>query len=375
MEVNTSNSFSIVVNQGNNILSLPVDCDCIQKILDYLPIKHIHAFSSVNSNANIHCNVILLQRAKKCGFDLASLDATKANRHLETLYFEVLKKKVEKLYCELIGDDKKIKESKEYIKPILDKYICYNSEKGYDFKETLKKLRYIETADLLHIFSGRLIHHPYFLNLRNFFEFETIDLKNNSLESESMENFDEQIWHAYYFSSSLEIFLKREVKINVNSSDSKKYPNETLLHLSIEKGDAAFAKYLLENKAEVDCLDWDNRTPLHIAAKSKNLELIQLLLVNGANPNIVDCLGKVPLHCVKTGGIAKLLLDNGAKTDISADDGYSPIREAKHNASRAKNRMEREDINKKYAEKYAGYKEVVKVLKDHERLIKASTTL
>lgn len=376
MEVKNSNWFSSDINQVRTpSVSLPIDCDCIQKIIDYLSNNYIHNFSSVNSNTNMNCNIILLKRAKKIGFDLTSFDAVKANRHLENLYFERLRKRVEKLYCESSGDAPYIIEYRKDLKVILDKYICYNPENGFDFKGILKKLKYIETADLLYIYSRKFIHLPYFIILKKHFEFDTIDLKNKNLENETIKDFDQQIWHAYNNNSSLEIFLKRGVIINVNSIDSDGIREETLLHLSAQKEDYAFSKYLLENHAEVNCIDFNNRSPLYFAVLSGKIELIKLFLDSGADVNLVDCQGRTPLHYVTTGVAAKLLLENGAKTDILDEDGCSPLRLAKHNARVAKRHTEEEDITHKFADEYAGYKDVIKALKEHENLIKSVATL
>lgn len=131
----------------------------------------------------------------------------------------------------------------------------------------------------------------------------------------------------------------------------------------------------MDSHAEVNCIDWNNKTPLHIASLSGKVELIKLLLDNGADINLIDCQGRAPLHYVTTGEAAKLLLDNGAKTDFLDEDGYSPLRLAKYNAGVAKCNTGEEDITNKYADEYAGYKEVVQVLKDHENLTKAAAAL
>ena len=58
----------------------------------------------------------------------------------------------------------------------------------------------------------------------------------------------------------------------------------------------ATCKILIENGAEINCLDNDNRTPLMLGSKLGNLKCIELLLSHNCEIDQVDCHGNTALH-------------------------------------------------------------------------------
>jgi ankyrin repeat protein len=91
------------------------------------------------------------------------------------------------------------------------------------------------------------------------------------------------------------------------------------------------AKYLIENKADVNLTDNNNRTPLCIAVKLRNVEIVKLLLDNGADINMADENGDTPLFISVDSfdsDTLQVLIDNGADVNCVKTDGTSPIHRA-----------------------------------------------
>ncbi|KAF3386475.1 Ankyrin repeat domain-containing protein 50 [Penicillium rolfsii] len=87
-------------------------------------------------------------------------------------------------------------------------------------------------------------------------------------------------------------------------------------------------RLLLENGAEVDCVDDDGITPLLLAAESDNPAILKLLIEKGADINKKGFRGHTPLmravvsrHEIS----ARVLLDHGADVHCVDDDGITPL--------------------------------------------------
>jgi len=79
---------------------------------------------------------------------------------------------------------------------------------------------------------------------------------------------------------------------------------------------------------DVNLLNNNGEAPLHIAVRNGLVGVIATLLQAGANPDIRNSAGETPLHL--TGGplphiAAQVLLLNGAKQNIVANDGTRPL--------------------------------------------------
>jgi ankyrin repeat protein len=71
----------------------------------------------------------------------------------------------------------------------------------------------------------------------------------------------------------------------------------TLLHDMAQSGDAAKARLLLDNGAELDAIDDEYRsTPLGLAARWGRRPLVELLLSRGANPNAAGAEWSTPIE-------------------------------------------------------------------------------
>jgi len=112
----------------------------------------------------------------------------------------------------------------------------------------------------------------------------------------------------------------------LNSPDQNK---KTPLHLALESGHAAIARYLVDQGADINLKDKDKNSPIHNAAYLGNLEIVDLLLKKGAaSLNEGNFRGQTPLHlaCERGHpGVVTRLLEAGA--DIEARDmlGRTPL--------------------------------------------------
>ena len=70
--------------------------------------------------------------------------------------------------------------------------------------------------------------------------------------------------------------------------------------------------------------DCEKRTPLHRAVRYGNEKIVEFLLENGANPNHKSSRsGKTPLHRATTPKMVRILLNYGADSTITNDEGNS----------------------------------------------------
>lgn len=75
------------------------------------------------------------------------------------------------------------------------------------------------------------------------------------------------------------------------------------------------------------------QTALHIVVQKRNAIWVQFLIQNGANPNIADVRGQTPLMLAVTLGFvegADALLNGGARVDTANDTGETPLISAVH---------------------------------------------
>ena len=96
-------------------------------------------------------------------------------------------------------------------------------------------------------------------------------------------------------------------------------------HEACKKGDIDKVTKILQRKEEIDVVQLDKQFTLKRAVQNGDSGIVQLLLRIGVNVNQKDKFyGIRPLHCACAAwgnlAIAKILLDNGA--DINATDEY-----------------------------------------------------
>lgn len=90
----------------------------------------------------------------------------------------------------------------------------------------------------------------------------------------------------------------------------------TALHYAAFQGQATVAKYLLDNRAEIDARAPNGITPLMAAVRSGHSDVVKLLLWQVADPNLKNDAGATALQWAAKGGnsdIVQLLRQAGAK--------------------------------------------------------------
>ncbi|XP_054706488.1 ankyrin-3-like [Uloborus diversus] len=107
---------------------------------------------------------------------------------------------------------------------------------------------------------------------------------------------------------------------------------KTVLHIlcSYSQSDltARLVKYLLDYKADIDCVDEYGCTPLHYACQSCNEKVVKLLLKHRAKVNHEDKERATPLHYAivkKQLNIVQLLLEYGANVNKCYKTHSSPL--------------------------------------------------
>lgn len=322
MEVNNSNSFCVDMNQvfKAQSVSLPIDNDCIQTLINFLPKKDVTAFSLVCMNAKVNADIVILKRAKEAGFD--SEDAFKANFYLRKLYAQV-----EEL-CRtesLEENDWGSRQRFEVVVPVA--CIQYDSGNKMDPEKTLEKLQNLSIEDLLFIYSKERFYSSRYDLAKVFIDVhEKRRPAQPQLNEEVLKFVENDARQAYYEGISSEILVNRGVNfININAK-FKFSGAKTLLHQAAAKGDLFFAEFLLKNNADVNCLDFFSTNPLFHA---KSVEVAKLLLEKGARADLVSSNGFTCLHHAESVEVAKLLLDNGAKIDAISKNGDTALDMAK----------------------------------------------
>lgn len=106
----------------------------------------------------------------------------------------------------------------------------------------------------------------------------------------------------------------------------------TFLHIACKKGDVDSIRLLVNNGANLNCVDLVGNTPLHHAVIDNNLEIAQLLLDYSADVDFKDDSGQTALHMAALFGrleFVKLLIQYGANVNITTETGTTPIELAK----------------------------------------------
>ncbi|CAM6054055.1 unnamed protein product [Sphagnum tenellum] len=107
----------------------------------------------------------------------------------------------------------------------------------------------------------------------------------------------------------------------------------TPLCYAVMTGRAEMAKFLVENKANVNAPDSYSWTPLHYAAAAKksSVEMVKFLIYNKAGVNATDSDGKSPLLVAAKKGnieVAKIFIENKAKLNAKDSSGFTPLNTA-----------------------------------------------
>ena len=99
-------------------------------------------------------------------------------------------------------------------------------------------------------------------------------------------------------------------------------------------GSVEIARLMIEKGSDVKAVDESGASVLEIAASVNNLEVARLLVARGADVNTTDSGGYTPLGNAVSAGdrtaeLVKLLLDHGAKVNVSSGDTVEIVKNGK----------------------------------------------
>ena len=100
---------------------------------------------------------------------------------------------------------------------------------------------------------------------------------------------------------------------------------------AVKRRDAAEVRALLADRVDVNAREGDGATALHWAVSTDEPALVGLLLDAGARVDVTNDLGVTPLHLAAANAnaaIARRLLDAGAPVDAETPAGVTPLMEA-----------------------------------------------
>ncbi len=103
---------------------------------------------------------------------------------------------------------------------------------------------------------------------------------------------------------------------------------ETALYHAAALGYADIVQFLLNQGADVNCVNLKGITPIYAACTNQHEEVVRLLLDHGSNPNqIAEDGSTLLLKACQNGNqaISRLLLDRGSAVDIARKDGVTPF--------------------------------------------------
>lgn len=99
---------------------------------------------------------------------------------------------------------------------------------------------------------------------------------------------------------------------DVNAKDDSEW---TALHCAARENDETRARWLVQNKAQIDARTDKEATPLFIAAGLGSAKVVKVLIESKADVNAVSALGGTPLLAASRSGhaeVVRMLLDRGA---------------------------------------------------------------
>jgi len=118
---------------------------------------------------------------------------------------------------------------------------------------------------------------------------------------------------------------------NPDLLDNADTDGRTPLHWAASTGTTDIARYLVDQKADVNRQDTMGWTALHIASSAGHLPVVRELLGAGANVNAKNDKGITPLHYAASKSqvdIARLLIERGAEINAKDKANQHPLHRA-----------------------------------------------
>ncbi len=125
--------------------------------------------------------------------------------------------------------------------------------------------------------------------------------------------------------------VQNERVSSASSTAATTYPKDAL-HKAAYAGNIDEVRKILATKPDLDARDSFGGTALHAAMFQKNMQIVELLIDYGLDINAIGpANGYTPLHdavWADNREAVKLLLAKGAKPDVKAKDGLTPLEKA-----------------------------------------------
>lgn len=131
-------------------------------------------------------------------------------------------------------------------------------------------------------------------------------------------------------------YLTHELGLGIDSKSGKSGCWQTPLFFAAKRGGAEAVKFLVENRANVNCTDSNHQTPLFYAASLGNLSSLEALVALGADPSAGDQRQQTPLFYAVHGchvEACRQLVQARADPNVRDFQGQSPAALARQKES------------------------------------------
>lgn len=113
------------------------------------------------------------------------------------------------------------------------------------------------------------------------------------------------------------------------TNTDQRYKGNTLLHQAVQDNQERVVRMLLQHgHANPNLIDRHGHLPLVTAAHLPTDACLQVLLRHEANVNMVNADGRTALRLVENPAASRLLLQQGARSDVADKDGVTPLHTA-----------------------------------------------
>ncbi|KAF3363101.1 hypothetical protein PHSC3_000286 [Chlamydiales bacterium STE3] len=304
-----------IVNTISPSPVFPLPPELIQKILSYLEIEDLVAFSELNHKSRDHSLASLPRRARPFGYE--------GNSHIEALrHLKKVAKKIKVVCHQGLFPEKYFSYMKQ---DFLDKLL---EVKFINIKATLENLKNLTEEDFLDFIANEEVYSEEFRPLIQALCAQ-MELRRLSTKC-SIKQKNALLLASMNGEKTILSFLLR-AGVNPNFLNEK---GSGPLHYAAQAGLEEIVEMLIQYNANVNEHSSQNHaTPLVFACGygyhqffRPNRQVVEHLLINGADPNIPSNTGIYPLHYAAEAGLeemVELLLQTNVDVNKRAGCGFN----------------------------------------------------